>query len=257
MSTVCQEIAKTIGKKELFTCSTVNGFIRIRTPYLYPDGDVIDLFLKEKDGQYVLTDLGETLRWLHMQTRSPKRSEKQETLIQDTLLTHGIERSRGMLILRIQKEENLASAITRLSQAAFRISDIWFTFKTRAFKPIIEDIVELLKETQIPFEQDKKITGSSGRSRKLDFYTQHPRHNSLINVLSIGSKTVANNRVDNVFSAWSDLSYLKQSESNSRFISLFDDRLDVWNSGNIRLLEKVSDIAYWSRREEFKEMLVS
>jgi hypothetical protein len=119
MSTVCQEIAKTIG--ELFTCSTVNGFIRIRTPYLYPDGDVIDLFLKEKDGQYVLTDLGETLRWLRMQTISPKRSEKQETLIQDTLLTHGIERYRGMLMLRIQKEENLASAITRLSQAAFRI----------------------------------------------------------------------------------------------------------------------------------------
>jgi hypothetical protein len=129
MSTVCQEIAKTIGK--LFTCSTVNGFIRIRTPYLYPDGDVIDLFLKEKDGQYVLTDLGETLRWLYMQARSPKRSERQEAFIQDTLLTYGIKQYRGMLMLQIQKEENLTSAITRLSQAAFRISDVWFTLDTK------------------------------------------------------------------------------------------------------------------------------
>lgn len=90
MLTPCQEIARTIG--ELFTCSTVNDYIRIRTPLLYPDGDVIDIYLKEKEEQYILTDLGETLRWLRMQTISEKRSEKQETLIQDTLLTHGVER---------------------------------------------------------------------------------------------------------------------------------------------------------------------
>jgi len=32
----------------LFSYSQVNGFTRIRTPFLYPDGDVIDLFLQEK-----------------------------------------------------------------------------------------------------------------------------------------------------------------------------------------------------------------
>ncbi|MBE9126038.1 MULTISPECIES: DUF1828 domain-containing protein [unclassified Coleofasciculus] len=255
MSTICQEIAKTIG--ELFTCSTVNDFIRIRTPYLYPDGDVIDVFLKEKDGQYVLTDLGETLRWLRMQTISPKRSEKQEILIQDTLLTHGVERYRGMLILRIKKEENLASAVIRLSQAAFRVSDIWFTFKTRAFESIIEEVAEFLKESKIPFEQNKKFKGRSGRSRKVDFYTQHARHNALIDVLSTGSRAAANSRADNVFTAWSDLSYLKENGNSSQFISLFDDSFDVWSSENIRLLEEVSDLAYWSRRQEFKEMLVS
>ena len=29
---------------ELFTCAPLNGYTRIRTPFLYPDGDVIDLF---------------------------------------------------------------------------------------------------------------------------------------------------------------------------------------------------------------------
>jgi hypothetical protein len=40
----CEEIASTIG--ELFSCSSVGEYTRIRTPYLYPDGDVVDLFLK-------------------------------------------------------------------------------------------------------------------------------------------------------------------------------------------------------------------
>jgi hypothetical protein len=52
----------------LFTCEPVDQYMRIQTPYLYPDGDVIDIFCKESDGIVTLTDLGETLRWLRMQT---------------------------------------------------------------------------------------------------------------------------------------------------------------------------------------------
>ena len=52
----CDLIQQTIG--ELFTCSSVNEYTRIRTPFLYPDGDVIDVYLKEKAGVVTLTDLG-------------------------------------------------------------------------------------------------------------------------------------------------------------------------------------------------------
>lgn len=70
MSTaLCQHIADTAG--QLFDCADVNGFVRIRTPYLYPDGDIIDLYWKEQNGQQILTDLGETLRWL--ETQSPNK----------------------------------------------------------------------------------------------------------------------------------------------------------------------------------------
>jgi hypothetical protein len=34
----------------LFSFAPVNGFTRVRTPFLYPDGDIIDLFLQERDG---------------------------------------------------------------------------------------------------------------------------------------------------------------------------------------------------------------
>lgn len=44
----CQAIAETLG--DLFFCTEVMGYTRIRTPYLYPDGDVIDLFYKVSQG---------------------------------------------------------------------------------------------------------------------------------------------------------------------------------------------------------------
>jgi hypothetical protein len=42
-----------------------------------------------------------------------------------------------------------------------------------------------------------------------------------------------------------------------RFISLFDDELDVWAPEHFGLVEDVSEIAYWSRKDEFAELLIS
>jgi hypothetical protein len=66
--------------------------------------------------------------------------------------------------------------------------------------------------------------------------------------------TAGNSRADNVFTVWSDLSYLQ--ERKYKFISLFDDTIDIWKLENITLLEQVSNVAYWSRKAEFQEMLL-
>ena len=132
----CKQIEEKIGK--LFTCSEMNGYVRIRTPYLYPDGDVIDLFLSEKNGSFTLTDLGETLGWLKTQTVAPKKSPKQRQLIADVCLNHGVELFRGMLTVRLKTAEEVAEALTRLSQASLRVADLWFTFRTRAVESITD-----------------------------------------------------------------------------------------------------------------------
>lgn len=253
MLSPCTEIANTIG--ELYECSPINGFVRIRTPYLYPDGDVIDLYLQEKAGQITLTDLGDTLRWLRMQTVTRQKTDKQEALIRDICLTLGIEQYRGMLLLRVKQNESLASALTRLAQAVIRVSDLWFTFRTRAFESIQEEVAEFLLELKIPFTQNEKVRGRSGRTRTIDFHTRHPRQSAFIELVSTGSRAAANARVDNTFVTWADINYLKVSSDDIKFISLLDDTLDIWTLENIRFLEQISDIAYWSRPEQFAELI--
>ena len=43
----CEILRSKMG--DLFECSQHDRLIRIRTPFLYPDGDIIDLFLSTPD----------------------------------------------------------------------------------------------------------------------------------------------------------------------------------------------------------------
>lgn len=255
MPTPCEQISQKIG--ELFTCSSVNEYIRIRTPFLYPDGDVIDLFFKEEGEYATLTDLGETLRWLRMQTATQKRSPKQQQLINNICLTHGIEFYRGMLVVRIKPSEDIAQVVTRLSQAALRVSDLWFTFRSKVGESIVDEVADLLQDHHIPFEPDPLIPGRSGRVWKPNFQTKQPQRSALIYVLSTGSRAAARQQAEQTLAAWHDLSDLTKGPKALRFISLFDDTLDVWTEEDFRLEADISEVYYWSRPDEFLEKLAS
>jgi hypothetical protein len=121
---------------ELFTGTKKGEYFRVRTPYLYPDGDVIDIFCQQQDDVITLTDLGETLGWLNMQTVSQKRSKKQQRLIDDVCLTYNIELHRGMLMSRVKPADNFAAALNHLAQAALRVSDVWFTLRNSTYESI-------------------------------------------------------------------------------------------------------------------------
>ncbi len=254
MISACEEINRTIGA--LYTCVEVNEFVRIRTPYLYPDGDVIDLFLKPQEDVATLTDLGESLRWLRMQTATLRRSQKQNRLIEDICLNHGVELYRGMLTLRVQDSVNLAQAVTRLAQAALRTADLWFILRSRSFESVTDEVEEFLKDSKIPYDRGEDLIGRSGRKRSIDFHTRLSRKSSLIKVLSTGNRSSARSLSDRAFASWADLSHYKVGSQALQFISLFDDTQDVWSEEDFALVRDVSTIKFWSRPDEFKKTLI-
>jgi hypothetical protein len=255
MLSPCEQITQKIG--ELFICSPVNQYIRIETPFLYPDGDVIDLFYKVEGDDILLTDFGETLGWLQMQTASQRQSSKQRQLISDICLTHGINLDHGMLIVRLKQSDDLSEAVIRLSQAALRVSDIWFTFRSQYSQPIVDEVEDLLETHQISFQRNPEIFGRSKTLWKPDFRTIQSEHKSLVYVLSTGSRTAAKRIVAQTSAAWHDLSYLASGPESLKFISLFDDTLDVWTEEDFRLVEDTSEVLYWSQPDEFLEKLAS
>lgn len=242
---------------ELFQCAETEGYVRIRTPYLYPDGDVIDLFLRESDDVATLSDLGETFRWLRMQSPSQRRTKKQESLVQDVCLTTGVELFKGMLMVRLRPGAPLAEAVTRLSQAALRVSDLWFTMRTRAVETVTDEVEDLLRERQIPFERGRTFVGRSGRKWRTDFQARLPQCSSLVCVLATGSRAVTRSVAEHVLATWYDLSHLKVGPEALRFVSLFDDTVDVWSGEDFRLLQDLSEIARWSRPDDFLELLAA
>jgi hypothetical protein len=248
MKIICESIQDNIGA--LFKCSEINQYVRVRTPFLFPDGDVIDIFAKQQGELVSLTDLGETVRWLRMQSLSQRRSPKQLQLIEDICLNHGIEFFKGMLILRVRPGEDISSAIMRLAQACLRVSDLWFTFRTRAVETIADEIADFLTEKVVPFERSERLAGRSGQIWRPDFHTRTPKQSSLIYVLSTGSKAAARGVAEHVLAAWYDLSHYTAGPEALKFISLFDDTVDVWTEKELNLVSDLSDIAIWSRPDD-------
>ncbi|MBK8800765.1 MAG: hypothetical protein IPN71_01670 [Fibrobacteres bacterium] len=54
LADLCQRLNAEIGG--LFSCEIQGDHLRLRTPYLYPDGDNIDLFFREQEGIVMVSD---------------------------------------------------------------------------------------------------------------------------------------------------------------------------------------------------------
>ena len=182
--------------------------LRVRTPYLYPDGDAIDLYFREQDDVISVSDLGETTRWLHMQSTSLRRSPKQKALIEDICQTHGVEFYKGVLVARCPRGADLAATSLRVAQAALRVSDLWFTFRNRLVQSLADDVADLFTDRQIPFERGEKLVGRSGKVWMPDFHVRTLRRSSIVCVLDTGNRSMARSLVSQVYTTYADLNHL-------------------------------------------------
>jgi hypothetical protein len=259
MNSPCQEIAENIGT--LFICSEFKEFIKITTPFIYPDGDVIDIFYRRIEGGFILTDLGETVRWLESQSVSGMRNEKQKELIETICLTHNLEVKRDMFIARFNSNtdnKKLASSVLEIGQALVRLSDLWVLQTGRKNRTIIDSVEDFIKNLNISYEREQLYTGDTDRNWRPHFYTTVKGNNVLTHVLNTDKKSNAKHILCTVNTQWEDLEKYKL-DSNYKFISLIvdnDESAKIWTEGDKKLLSKTSEVKKWSNKNDFKEALL-
>ena len=253
---LCASVGRTLPP--LFVCSPApREGVRVRTPMLYPDGGLVDVFVLERGSGYTVTDFGDALGWLWLQSISRRRSSRQETLVQDVCRTLRIELFHDQLVLRTVTEDTLGEAVLRLAQASLRVSDLWFTLTSQTLQTTADEVDEWLSEKGIPFQRDVSRQGRSTRDWTVNFETQTVDRTSLIFLLSTGSRGAAHRITEHVVTGCVDLSHLKVSQSNLAFVSLFDDTVDVWRPEDFGLLEAYSEIARWSAPDELQAILTA
>ena len=162
---LCVSICETLSG--LFECTPApRQSVRVRTPLMYPDGGIVDVFVLEDGGQRRVTDFGETLGWLRMQSVDGRRTPRQKELIEDTCQTLGVEVFRGQLVLRLHADDEIGEAVLRLAQAAVRVSDLWFTLRARPTKTTAKEVNQWLIKKEIKFKSFCTATRKLGA--KLD-----------------------------------------------------------------------------------------
>ncbi len=253
---LCASVGRTLPP--LFVCSPApHEGVRVRTPLLYPDGGVVDVFVLERGSGYIVTDFGDALGWLGLQSISRRRSRRQEMLVQDVCQTLRIELVHDQLVLRTVTEDALGEAALRIAQAVVRVSDLWFTLRGQSLQATEDEVDEWLREKQIPFQRQITRPGRSARDWTINFETQTNNRTSLIFLLSTGSRGAVRRITEHVLAGCVDLSHLRISQSNLVFVSLFDDTFDVWRPEDFQLVEEHSEIARWSAPDELERMLTA
>ena len=245
------------GMSSLYQCSpSKEGKVRIATPFLYPDGDIVEVFIVPTTDGFVVTDYGESLGWLRMQSsRQGKLSPKQQSLLDDVCLTLGVEFDHGQLSLRCDRIDEIPKVVQRLGQAAVRVSDLWFTFRTRAVEALPDEVGDWLSEQKFSFERGVQHSGRSGREWKIDFEVSAAAQTALVFLLSTGSRAASRSIAEHVLAGCVDLHHLTTAEPACSFIALFDDTADVWREEEFRLVETHSSIARWSRPDQLRDLL--
>lgn len=255
-SELCESLRSSLSA--LFECSVApQGAVRIRTPFMYPDGDMVDVFVEERGASYLMTDYGEAMGWLHLQSPSENLTPKQRRMAADVCLTLGVELDRGQLVLRNVRASAVSEAVHSLGQAVVRVCDIWFTVQTRAVETIGDQVDEWLRERSFDFDKNKQHSGESGRVWTVDYEVSSDHRTSLVFLLSTGTQAWARRLSERVVAACTDLSSLPRHQPNTGFVSLFDDTSSVWRDEDFALVERHSQVATWSRPEEFESILTT
>ena len=242
----------------LFICSeTQQEAVRVRTPMLYPDGGVVDVFVLERGNGYAVTDFGDALGWLWLQSVSQRRTTRHDALAREVCRTLRIELVNDQLIMRGVTSDRLGEAVLRVAQGAVRVSDLWFTLRGQTFQTTADEVEEWLSEKRIPFQRAVSKQGRSTLPWTINFETQTDNRTGLIFLLSTGSRGAARRITEHVVAGCSDLNHLKASQPNLEFISLFDDTVDVWRPEDFLLVEGYSLIARWSDPDELQAIITA
>jgi hypothetical protein len=244
----CQEAIESYiaSLKEGFSCIPTENKLRIITPYLYPDNDLIEIFVEElPSGQIRVTDLAETLRHLHSRGfdvfESPKRKFMVETIASRT----GVEIFQGQLV-KIGDVSQLGTILFDVIVTARGVSDLIYTSKTFEPATFLEEVEGFLKNSQIPVEPRVKLLGISGRSYTIHFRVTigRPRFLQTLSPVAVAGLKP---KVDATVRMWVDINHELTPEQK---VTILNDVDFEWRPYDINILGRLSTVKYWTRKED-------
>ncbi|OGO50626.1 MAG: hypothetical protein A2148_00700 [Chloroflexi bacterium RBG_16_68_14] len=252
MALSCAEITQryVATLTEGFQCQTLESRIRITTPYLYPDNDLIDVYIEELSPARIrVTDLGETLRHLQIQgfdiSGTPKRRYMVDTIAAGT----GVEAVRGELVKEGTTHE-LGELLFDVIAAARGVSDLIYTSRTYEPAVFTEEVGRFLQENGVKYETRARLTGGTGKVYTVDFRLVET--NRYVETLSPRQVAGLQPVVNRVFRLWFDCNGQLGPKAK---VSLLNDIDFAWRQPEVALLGRVSTVAYWSRRDDLLPLL--
>ncbi len=235
-----------------FKCLPAERRMCIVTPYLYPDNDLVEAFVEEIAPNLIrVTDLGETLRHLESLGIDVLASSKRRFLLEQITKRLHVNIQRGKLE-REGTPENVGSLLMDVVSAAQGVADLVYTSKAYEPATFPEEVSIFLAEHEIEHEKRPSIYGATGKKYWVSLRINGRRDKGiLVEAMSPSQESAMTATVNRVLRMWFDV------DETAAKVSLLNDVDYLWKPEDMALLERVSVIQTWSRKQQFIEYIRS
>ena len=238
--------------KDKTVLNQIEKWVEITTPYLDRHNDYLQIYAKESNGGFVLTDDGYTIEDL-AQSGCNLDSPKRLDLLKMTLNGFGVDQN-GRELQILASAENFAMRKHNLLQAMLAVNDMFYMAAPTVANIFYEDVVAWLDLQDIRHTPKVKFTGRTGYDHLFHFVIPKSRHQPerILQTVNRPSRSTA----QAVVLSWIDTKEVRESES--RMYALLNDE-DRKVEQTVMTALRSYDVrpVVWSQREDAKVELAA
>jgi len=147
----------------------IDQYVEITTPYLDRHNDYIQIYAKQANGGFILTDDGYTIDDLE-QAGCKMESRKRQDLLMMTLNGFGVQMEMDSKELHVHASpQNFALRKHNLVQAMLAVNDMFYLAVPMVASLFYEDVVAWIDLHDIRYTPKVKFTGKTGYDHLFDF----------------------------------------------------------------------------------------
>jgi hypothetical protein len=249
--TITAEIEKLLSDyrvwlKDKTTLRELNGeWVEITTPYLDRHNDMLQIYVQQQNGGYLLTDDSYIIHDLESSGCALNTGKRQD-LLQMTLHGFGVKLNKNALEIHASAE-TFPLRKHNLIQAMLAVNDLFYLAKPMMESLFFEDVVSWLEANDIRNTPKAKFTGISGYDHLFDFVIPKSRKQPERMVQAINRPT--RDSAEAFIYAWSDTREVRASDSKAYAVlndaehSISSGVMDAFRNYAIRPVP-------WSQRTE-------
>lgn len=220
-----------------------SGYEVIRTPFLYPDRDHVEIFVREtQDGQLLVSDLGQTVMKISEYGFILRNSPKRRAMVFQITSSLGVRFENGSLLVTTSSAQ-AGQTIWRLVMAIQRLADLVFTVGSYVRATFGDQFENFMATSGISYLRGVQIELTTDYRFTADFTVNGGK---IVQLLSANSVGYARERINKVYVDFSEMSL---SADTRQRVAVVDDSQPLWTEQLLFPLSHQTDrVLYWSNK---------